>query len=516
MKQLYRIKKAIARHMPAPLVEWVLAYRWPLYAGRRFYCNFCDTHFRRMVPGGCLEPVCEELQIIGMGYQPNMTCPRCGAINRWRLLYEFLRIHTDVFTAKRRLLHIAPEAHLQTRFRALPDLDYLSVDLENPIAMRSMNITRLDLPDQSYDAVLCSHVLEHIPDDRSAMREIFRVLKPGGWAILQVPLSPVLNRTIEDASVQTPEDRNRRYGQPDHVRVYGIDYPQRLEEAGFVVRRIAAHEAIAKEKLRQLAVDPRESIFLCFRPPVVSIPVPPDEVAPSMDYSRTRERIAILIRKLLGPSVSERARLLFRGFRYARIWDYIEIDGWLAHGEAIALYETARSLPDDRPVVCEIGSWVGKSSVVIARGLLGKPGATLYCIDPFNAEGESASAPVYEARKETFGTPLQEVFTKNIRRRGLQEIVRPIRGYSHDAIRNFNTPLDFLFIDGDHSYEGVLRDFTDWTPLLKPGGYLAFHDVSFNNVDTGPQRVIREKVLNSPDWVEHRHIQSLFIMRRKP
>ena len=266
MSRLYAIKKVVARHVPRPCIDWYLEHRWPLYLGRRYHCNLCNTSFRTMVPGGSLEPVCNDYEIIGMGYQPNMTCPRCGTINRWRLLTHFIREKTDLLTAPRSLLHMAPEVHLQSIFRACPTLQYLSADLDNPIAMRKMDITRLDLADRTFDAVICSHVLEHIPDDLQAMRELFRVLKPGGWAILQVPVSPRLMATFEDASILSPEDRNRCYGQPDHVRIYGQDYPERLRLAGFSVKVYNALATFGHVWVDRHAVDPREDVFFCTRP----------------------------------------------------------------------------------------------------------------------------------------------------------------------------------------------------------------------------------------------------------
>jgi hypothetical protein len=231
-------------------------------------------------------------------------------------------------------------------------------------------------------------------------------------------------------------------------------------------------------------------------------------------YSPAREKFSLLLRSLAGDKWRQRAALLYHGLRYARIMDYINIDGWLAHGEAITLYETARSLPDAHPVVCEIGSWMGKSSVVIGRGLAGKKDPVLYCIDPFNADGDADSQDGYRERQSRLGRSLEEQFLENIRARGLEGIIRHTRGYSHDAITSFREPLDMLFIDGNHEYASVRQDFLDWSPLVKSGGWIAFHDVSFNNVDTGPQRVIREHILDKPGWTQTTHVQSLFLAKK--
>lgn len=240
----------------------------------------------------------------------------------------------------------------------------------------------------------------------------------------------------------------------------------------------------------------------------------PQGVEAPLHYSPARERITLALRRIVGPHNAQRAALLYRGLRYWRIRSYIPIDGWLAHGEAITLYETARALPGPRPVVAEIGSWMGKSSMVIARGLKDRGGGVLYCIDPFNADGDAASLEDYAQRSARVGGGLLGQFRRNVERAGVAGLITPLPGYSHDVIRTFREPLDFLFIDGNHEYEAVKKDFFDWTPLVKPGGVVAFHDVSFNNLDTGPQRLIREEVLNCPGWTGHTHVQGLFVTRK--
>jgi len=240
-----------------------------------------------------------------------------------------------------------------------------------------------------------------------------------------------------------------------------------------------------------------------------------DSYTAPFSYSPQRERVSLWLRRVLGDAMATRLILLYRGWDYRRIMDYVKIDGWLGHGEAINLYETARKLPAaPPPVVVEIGSWLGKSSVVIARGLEGKSGAILHCIDPFDASGDDASLDDYRERRGRLRRSLQDQFIENVRRRGLSSIVRPIRGFSHEVRPDFHDPLDMLFIDGNHEYESVLRDFRDWEPLLKPGGYIGFHDVSFIHPDTGPQRVVTEQILNNPRWIDCIHVQSLFMAKK--
>jgi len=134
----------------------------------------------------------------------------------------------------KKMLHIAPEKELVARFRKVRRLDYLTADLHDPQAMVQMDITDIDYPDDLFDVIYCSHVLEHVGDDRKAMRELNRVLKADGWAVFVVPVK--VEKTIEDASVTDPAERECLFGQQDHVRRYGRDFVNRLQEGGFRVK----------------------------------------------------------------------------------------------------------------------------------------------------------------------------------------------------------------------------------------------------------------------------------------
>lgn len=134
------------------------------------------------------------------------------------------------------MLHVAPELCFMKRFEKIKTLDYITGDIESPLAKVKMDIHQIPFPENSFDVIFCNHVLEHVQDDRLAVREIKRVLKPGGWAILQVPFfPPIPDQTFEDWTIQTPKDRERVFGQDDHVRLFGYDYPLRLAESGMTV-----------------------------------------------------------------------------------------------------------------------------------------------------------------------------------------------------------------------------------------------------------------------------------------
>jgi SAM-dependent methyltransferase len=188
--------------------------------GDRVECPCCGRRFRRFLRWGGREDV---------------VCTWCGAFERHRALCVYLRERTDLFSAERRVLHVGPEWALERVLRPLRNLDYVSGDLGSARAMERLDVTDLSYPDGSFDVVLCSHVLEHVRDDRRAMSELRRVLRPGGYAILLVPLDVTRAETLEDPSIVTAEARAREYWQADHLRLYGRDFKDRLEEAGFEV-----------------------------------------------------------------------------------------------------------------------------------------------------------------------------------------------------------------------------------------------------------------------------------------
>jgi len=174
----------------------------------------------------------------------------------------YFQQRTDLFDGKsKKMLHVAPEPSLTAKFEAAPNIEYISSDLDPKAAMIQMDITDIHLPDNSFDVIYCSHVLEHVPDDRKAMRELARVLRPNGWAILAVPFFRK-DKTFEDPSITSEADRDRVYGQSDHVRAYGPDFVDRLRESGFdvTVDRFATH--LSDEVVDRYALS-REEMYVC-------------------------------------------------------------------------------------------------------------------------------------------------------------------------------------------------------------------------------------------------------------
>jgi predicted SAM-dependent methyltransferase len=236
-----------------------------LYYGHAFHCPVCNSNVRLLKPLGYNLPVILEKQIVGSGLR-NAMCPVCDSSDRVRLLFLFLKSKTKIFTQPQKLLHIAPEKPLSDILIKLKNIDYLTADLNPEQVMVKMDITSIQYADNTFDAILCNHVLEHIPDDRKAISELHRVLKPGGWVILQVPVSKVLEKTYEDSGITSPMDREKHFGQKDHVRIYGKDYSQRLKEEGFTVDEYywTKDNAFQNEK-NKYGLNEKETVYYCIK-----------------------------------------------------------------------------------------------------------------------------------------------------------------------------------------------------------------------------------------------------------
>jgi len=173
----------------------------------------------------------------------------CGALERHRFVWRYFESETNLFNGEqKKVLHVAPENCFEPRLRKRLGSNYITADLLDPQAMIRMDITDIQFPDNYFDVIYCSHVFEHVPDDRKAMREFFRTLKPNGWAILLVPIT--VEKTFEDPSIVNPSERLRIFGQVDHVRRYGSDYIDRLKESGFNVKMSYATDLFQKNEIK--------------------------------------------------------------------------------------------------------------------------------------------------------------------------------------------------------------------------------------------------------------------------
>lgn len=196
----------------------------------------------------------------------NALSPGTLSLERHRLLWLFLKKETDFFTKPTQVLHIAPEQCFLPIFRKLKHLDYTTADLFSPIADVKADITNLPFEDNVFDVILCNHVLEHIVDDNKAMKELFRVMKPGGWGVFQVPIKQTQENTYEDFSITDPDERKKHFGQYDHVRVYGQDYYKRLADVGFDVQAVAFVEGFSSTEIDRFCISSNEKIPFAKKP----------------------------------------------------------------------------------------------------------------------------------------------------------------------------------------------------------------------------------------------------------
>ena len=193
----------------------------------------------------------------------NVLSPSTYSLERHRLLWLYLKNETSFFKAKLKVLHFAPESALMNQFKKLKNLSYDTVDLNSPIADIKADICDLPFLDNSYDFILCNHVLEHVIDDDKAMRELYRVLKKNGLGIFQVPIDYNRDTTFEDFSVTNKKERNKLFGQYDHVRIYGLDFFDRLQKAGFSVERCEYTSKLPKEDIIKFCLPKKEIIPIC-------------------------------------------------------------------------------------------------------------------------------------------------------------------------------------------------------------------------------------------------------------
>lgn len=223
------------------------------YSGQKYQDPIDGKSFRTMLPYG-YDKVRE-----------NVLSPSTLSLERHRLLWLYLINETDLFTKESQLLHVAPEQAFYKRFRKAKNITYTTTDLESPLADVKADICDLPFDENSYDFILCNHVLEHIPDDTKAMQELYRVLKPGGIAILQIPIDSSREVTFEDDTIIDKDERTRIFGQYDHVRVYGIDYYKKLEKLGFTVKQIAYAENMTDEEIERYRINKNEVIPVCIK-----------------------------------------------------------------------------------------------------------------------------------------------------------------------------------------------------------------------------------------------------------
>lgn len=241
----------IPRHYLQLFASFLMKAVGLFYRGSRFQDPIDGVKYRKLLPYGRVTT------------RENALAPNSMSLERHRLIWLYLQRKTDFFTAPKKVLHVAPEYCFIKPIKRLKNIDYTTADLISPWADVKLDVQAMPFADNTFDMVICNHVLEHVDNDLRAMAEILRVLKPGGFAVLQVPMDLNMEQTLENPEYNTPELREKYYQQRDHLRLYGRDYAKRLASAGFdvleddFVKQLPPHEveyyALPKDEILYIA-----------------------------------------------------------------------------------------------------------------------------------------------------------------------------------------------------------------------------------------------------------------------
>ena len=256
MKHLIKlILNLIPRPVLQRVAEWIVPVVGLLYLGKGKQCPLCGCQRRKFLPYGYVTS------------RENALCPNCLALERHRLLWLWLVRESDIgrgAMALPKMLHIAPEVALMRKFKKMyastPDR-YVPADLESPLADMHFDVQQIPLEAESFDAVICNHIMEHVEDDGKALRELYRIMRRGGWGVILSPVELEREKTFEDDTITDPAERTRIFGQYDHRRIYGRDYAARLREAGFEVYDIDYKNELSKAE-QELYALPADHLYI--------------------------------------------------------------------------------------------------------------------------------------------------------------------------------------------------------------------------------------------------------------
>ncbi len=253
MKKIY---KFLLNKLPRPLLirlSYVFKIFAPLvYRGDNVECPVCEKSFSKFLSYGS-----------NVAHRENVLCPYDLTLERHRVMWLYLKRKTDFFTKKGlEVMHIAPEQCFHSIFKKQENLQYTTGDLLSPIADLHFDLHDIPLEDDQYEVIFCNHVMEHVKDDLQCMKELYRIMKPGGWGIMQVPIDSSRNETYEDWSITSPEEREKHFWQYDHVRLYGLNYPKRLEEAGFTVEIVDFSKELKPEVFDRYRIPKEELLYV--------------------------------------------------------------------------------------------------------------------------------------------------------------------------------------------------------------------------------------------------------------
>jgi SAM-dependent methyltransferase len=256
MKHLIKlILNLIPRPVLQRVAEWIVPVVGLLYLGKGKQCPLCGCQRRKFLPYGYVTS------------RENALCPNCLSLERHRLLWLWLVRESDIgrgAMALPKMLHIAPEVALMRKFKKMyastPDR-YVTADLESPLADMHFDVQQIPLEAESFDAIICNHIMEHVEDDGKALRELYRIMRRGGWGVILSPVELEREKTFEDDTITDPAERTRIFGQYDHRRIYGRDYAARLREAGFEVYDIDYKNELSKAE-QELYALPTDHLYI--------------------------------------------------------------------------------------------------------------------------------------------------------------------------------------------------------------------------------------------------------------
>lgn len=253
------IIKLILNLIPRPVLQrvagWIVPVVGLLYLGKGKQCPLCGCQRRKFMPYGYVTS------------RENALCPNCLSLERHRLLWLWLVRESDIgrgAMALPKMLHIAPEVALMRKFKKMyastPDR-YVTADLESPLADMHFDVQQIPLEAESFDAIICNHIMEHVEDDGKALSELYRIMRRGGWGVILSPVELEREKTFEDDTITDPAERTRIFGQYDHRRIYGRDYAARLRETGFEVYDIDYKNELSKAE-QELYALPADHLYI--------------------------------------------------------------------------------------------------------------------------------------------------------------------------------------------------------------------------------------------------------------
>lgn len=247
----------VLRYIPRPYLQlvghWAARLLSIFYTGSKVECPVCNSKYRKFLPYGR-----------NTSSRENALCPSCLSLERHRLMALYMKRKTNFYTANLKVLHVAPEYCFIDRFEQMKNLDYITADIESPLAKVKMDIHQIPFEANTFDVAICNHVMEHVDDYILAMSELHRVLKPGGWALIQSPQDMKYEVTYEDPTITDPKEREIHFLQNDHLRLFGRNYGKELEKGGFKVTedRFVMDE-LTKAEVQRYSLPGEEIVYFC-------------------------------------------------------------------------------------------------------------------------------------------------------------------------------------------------------------------------------------------------------------